>query len=106
MKSGTDDFDELLRSWKEVPEATGKLAQPVWARIEATTTRRVWLSSLALRLHEIDLWLTKPRTVAALVALAIFVGLGMAEFRSVYTAQQIDREMSARYISMLDLSSR
>lgn len=106
MKSDRDSLEPLLKSWSEVPAPSGRLAGPVWQRIEAVGGRASWFGNFIMGLHDLDTRFSRPRAIAVVVAASLLVGVGIAELRTRYDAQQIDTEMSARYLSMLDTSNR
>lgn len=106
MKSDHDDLKPLLRSWSEVPAPSGRLAGSVWQRIEADGGKAGWFSRLVMAVYDLDASFARPRAIAVVVAASLLVGVGFAELRTKYDAHQIDSEMSARYLSMLDTSSR
>jgi hypothetical protein len=106
MKNDPDDFDHLLHEWNEMPAPGGRLAGPVWQRIEEASGRNRWFGSLAMRLQELEASFSRPQFIAAVVAVALLVGMGFAELRTRYDATQADTEMSARYLSLLDVNNR
>lgn len=106
MKNNPDDLDHLLHAWNEMPAPDGQLGGPVWQRIEASGGRSRWFGSLAMRLQEFEASLFRPQFVAAIVAVALLAGMGFGELQARYQATQIDSEMSARYLSLLDVSNR
>jgi len=106
MNSDHDNLDPLLRSWSEVPSPSGRLAGPVWQRIEAAGGQAGWLSRLVMAVSDLDASFTRPRAIAVVLAASLLIGVGIGELRTRYDAHQIDTEMSARYLSMLDLSNR
>jgi hypothetical protein len=106
MKNDPDNFDHLLHSWNEVPAPSGRLASPVWQRIEAVGRHAGWFGGIIMALRELDARFARPQAIAAVVALSLLVGFGVAELRARYDARQTDTEMSARYLSMLDLNGR
>lgn len=106
VKPESDHLETLLRSWSETPAPDARLAAPVWQRIEAAGGRAGWADRLVMFVHELDARVIRPRAIAALFVASLLVGVGIAEFRTIYDAHEIDREMSARYLSMLDTSSR
>lgn len=97
-----DRLDGLLRSWTGTPAPNGGLDAPVWRRIEARSARLTWVERLTDVLHELDARLARPQALAALVALALVLGLGLAEWRTQKAAARVDVEMSARYLALLD----
>lgn len=44
--------------------------------------------------------------MAALVVMALLLGLGLAELRNRYDVAQVDAEMSARYLALLEPAGR
>ena len=106
MKPDPDDLDHLLHEWNSLPEPDGRLAGPVWQRIEADARHTGWFGNMALRLHELDMRFTRPQAIAAVIAIGLLVGVGLAELRTRYNATQVDAEMSARYLSLLDVNNR
>jgi hypothetical protein len=59
-----------------------------------------------MAVYDLDARFARPRAIATLVAASLLIGIGIAELRTRYDAHQIDSEMSARYLSMLDTSNR
>jgi hypothetical protein len=106
MKNNPDDLDHLLQEWNGMPASSGRLAGPVWRRIEAAHGRASWFGSITMLLHELDVRFARPQAIAAVVAVGLLVGMGFAELRTRYNATQIDAEMSARYLSLLDVNNR
>lgn len=106
MKNNPDDLDRLLQEWNGMPVPSGRLAGPVWQRIEASHGRASWFGSITMRLRELDVRFARPQAIAAVVAVGLLVGMGFAELRTRYNATQIDAEMSARYLSLLDVNNR
>jgi len=95
-----------MRSWTGLPAANGQLEGPVWQRIEAREKRFSWLERARRFLSELDLRFARPQAMVALVAVALLVGLGLAELRSRSDSARVDAEMSARYLAMLEPVSR
>jgi len=85
---------------------SGRLAGPVWQRIESSHGRASWFGSMTMFLRELDVRFARPHTIAAVVAIGLLVGMGFAELRMRYNATQIDSEMTARYLALLDVSNR
>jgi hypothetical protein len=106
MKPDPDDLDHLLHEWNRLPAPDGRLAGPVWQRIELGAGSAGWFGSVTLCLRELDLRFTRPQAVAAILAIGLLVGVGLAELRTRYNATQVDAEMSARYLSLLDVNNR
>ena len=97
-----DRLDGLLRSWTGTPVPTGGLDAPVWRRIEARSARLTWMERLTDVAHALDVRLARPQALAALVALALVLGLGLAEWRTESAAARVDAEMSARYMALVN----
>ena len=106
MKHDPDNLDHLLREWHGVPAPDGRLAAPVWQRIETVKGRASWFGIFVMRLHELDVCCARPQVVAAVIAVGLLVGLGCAELRTRQAALQIDSEMSARYLALIEPSVR
>jgi hypothetical protein len=106
MKPSPDNLDDLLHSWNEVPASSGRLAGPVWQRIEAVGGRASWFGRMTMALHELDLRFARPQALAVMIALGLLIGVGVAELRMRYDVLQTDSEMSVRYLSMLDTNGR
>jgi hypothetical protein len=106
MKNDPDDLDHLLQEWNGMPAPSGRLAGPVWQRIESAHGRASWFGSLTMLLRELDACFARPQVIAAVVAVGLLVGMGFAELHTRYNATQIDAEMSARYLSLLDVNNR
>jgi hypothetical protein len=106
MKPTPDDLDHLLHEWNSLPAPDGRLAEPVWQRIAADHGRTGWFGNMTLRLYELDLRFTRPQAIAAVIAFGLLVGVGLAELQTHYNATQADAEMSARYLSLLDVNNR
>lgn len=106
MKPDHDNLDPLLHSWSEMPVPSGQLAGPVWQRIEALGGHASWFSRLVVAVYDLDARFSRPRAIAAVLAASVLIGIGMAELRTRYADRQVDTEMSARYLSMLDTSNR
>lgn len=106
MKHDPDNLNHLLQEWNEMPVPDGRLAGPVWERIKAVQGRASWFDGLLMRLRELDVRFARPQTLAAVVAFSLLIGFGFAAFHTRYNAKQMDAEMSARYLSMLDVSRR
>ncbi|MFT3867469.1 MAG: hypothetical protein QM715_03115 [Nibricoccus sp.] len=106
MNANHDNLKPLLQSWNEVPAPTGRLAGAVWQRIEAGGGKAGWFSRLVMAIYDLDASFARPRAIAVVVAAGLLVGIGVGELRAKYDAYQIDSEMSARYLSMLDTSNR
>jgi len=101
-----DDFDRLLHSWTEFPAPSGRLGIPVWQSIEVRCARLPWSEQVIDLLRELDNRFARPRAMAAVVAVALLLGVGLAELRTHNEAARVDAEMSARYLAMLDPVSR
>jgi len=106
MHTNHDDLDHLLKEWKDTPLPEGRLNVPVWRRIEAVQSGSGWFSRLVLSFYELDDRFARPRVLMALLAFSLLLGVGVAELRTRYEAYQVDSEMSARYLSMLDVQNR
>jgi hypothetical protein len=102
VNKNSDNLGDLLHSWKDLPAPTGKLERPVWQRIEASGARVSWSARMADLLSELELRFARPQAMAALVAVALLVGLGLAELRSRSDLARVDAEMSARYLALLE----
>ena len=89
-----------------MPAPSGRLAGPVWQRIESSPGRASWFGSVTMFLRELDVRFARPHTIAAVVAIGLLVGMGFAELRTRYIAKRIDAEMSARYLALLDVNNR
>ena len=101
-----DNFDRLLHSWTELPAPIGKLDIPVWQRIEVSGARLAWSERVNDLFRELDARFARPQAMVALVALALLLGVGLAELRSYKDAARVDAEMSARYLALLEPVSR
>jgi hypothetical protein len=101
-----DNLGDMLHSWTEVPAPAGKLDVPVWQRIEARGARLSWSERMMGFLGELDLRFARPQALAALVAVALLLGLGLAELRTRYDIARVDAEMSARYLALLEPTGR
>ena len=101
-----DDLGALLRRWTELPAPAGRLDGPVWQRIEARNARFSWSERLIGFLGELDLQFARPQAMAALVAVALLLGLGLAELRARNDVARVDAEMSARYLALLEPAGR
>jgi len=106
MKHDPDNLNHFLHEWNDMPAPDGRLAGPVWERIEVARGRASWFDSLLMRLRELDVRFARPQAFAAVLALSLLVGMGFAVLHTRYNATRIDAEMSARYLSMLDVSRR
>ncbi|MBK9989416.1 MAG: hypothetical protein IPP19_01455 [Verrucomicrobia bacterium] len=106
MKNDPDDLDRLLQEWTALPAPSGQLASPVWQRIESGDRRASWFGNLTMLLRELEMRFARPHAIVAVVAVGLLVGVFFAEVRTRYNATQIDAEMSARYLSLLDVSHR
>ena len=106
LNKDPDNLDHLLRSWTEAPAPTGRLNGPVWRRIEERTARLSVIEWFGFFLRALDGRLARPRAMAALVAMALLLGVGLAEMRTRSDAARIDAEMSARYMALLELAGR
>jgi hypothetical protein len=80
MTNSPDPLDDLISSWKEAPTASPDLRRRVWARIDATETKRR-PSLLAVFRHAFD-GLVRQRAAVAWVAACIALGLISAELRA------------------------
>jgi hypothetical protein len=106
MKPNPDKLDRLLRSWSEVPAPSGRLPGPVWQRIESGLKRGDWFGQAVMLLHELDARFARPQAIAALLAFAMALGVGLAELHVRRAAMRNDAEMSVRYISLLETENR
>lgn len=106
MKNDPDDIDHLLQEWTGLPAPSGHLAGPVWQRIESEHGRASWFGNLTMILRELEVRFARPHAIVAVVAIGLLAGVFFAELRTRYNATQIDAEMSARYLSLLDVSRR
>jgi hypothetical protein len=57
-------------------------------------------------LRELDTRFAHPRAMAAVVAVALLLGVGVAQLRTHNEAARVDAEMAARYLAMLEPVSR
>ncbi len=101
-----DHFDQLLHSWTETPAPSGCLTAPVWQRIEARGMRLPWSERTVDFLRELDLRFARPQAMAALAAVALLLGFGVAAFETRRAVARVDAEMSARYLALLTPTSR
>jgi len=101
-----DHLGHLLHSWTETPVPTGGLDAPVWQRIETRNARLTWSERGTELLRLLDAWFARPQALAALVAVALLFGFGLAELRVRYAVARVDAEMSARYLALLEPVTR
>jgi hypothetical protein len=101
-----DNLGDLLHRWTELPAPARKLDVPVWQRIEARGARFSWSERMIGFLGELDLRFARPQAMAALIAVALLLGLGLAELRTRYDVARVDAEMSARYLALLEPAGR
>jgi hypothetical protein len=101
-KKAHKDLDPLLQSWTELPAPSGRLDAPVWLLIAARGARLSWTERAVDLLRELDARFARPQAMATLVAVALLLGVGLAELRARNDIVRIDAEMSARYLALLE----
>jgi hypothetical protein len=106
MQSQSDHLDDLMRSWTTVPRPAPGTAAEVWRAIHSQGIAMAPCGVAARAVRALDLWLARPQTIAALVAVALLLGAGLAEMRAQYEEVRIDNEMSARYLALIEPVSR
>lgn len=95
-----DPLDDLIASWKEVPDATPGLRRRVWSRIEATQRPRQ--IGFLQQWRELFAVVVRQRAVLGWVAACIMLGLISAELRATRLPMGDLRQMAAVYLQTIN----
>lgn len=94
----SDPLDDLIKEWRIEPSLPADLSACVQADI-ALRTRRPWFFDTVAAL---DVWCARPRAIAACLTVALLLGVVIAELRVREKEGQVEREMTERYLSLLE----
>ena len=95
-----DPLDDLIASWKEVPEATPGLSRRVWTRIDAAQRPRP--VGFLQRWRQLFASIVQQRAVLGWVAACIVLGLISAELRATRLPMSDLRQMATVYLQTIN----